>query len=151
MKFFKWVFYTFLFLMGSLLVLAFILGESESRMNSENQSEDKIEDVSPPVNQSNQIQYSSPTQVGYFKADNNNRVFTYNIDRRMPESDIKTHADRRMHTSGRITYVFYYYRNAPNPTTASSLDRALQITENSDFRYSFMKMGNGQSNFSSHR
>lgn len=95
-------------------------------------------------------QFSTPEQVGYFKADNNNRVFTYRIDRRMQESAIRSHADSRMHTTGRITYVFYYFNDVPNPTTASNLDRALQITESSDFKYSFMKMGNGQATFTAH-
>lgn len=89
-------------------------------------------------------------QIGYFKADNNHRVFTYNVERGVSASDIESHANGRSHTDGRTTYVFYYFGDAPNPTSATSLDRALQITENSDFKYSYMKMGNGQSNFTSH-
>jgi hypothetical protein len=139
MKYFKWVLYAILIYAGLLLVFSYIPDETES------------DGSSVTATQGSDFEYRSPEQVGYFKADNNNRVFTFNIDSRMPEAEIRSHADSRMHTSGRITYVFYYYGDASNPTTASSLDRALQITENTNFRYSFMKMGNGQSNFSSHR
>ena len=133
-------FWRVIYIVTALLVTLMVIGILSS--NPESSGESSGSDLP---------QFSSPEQIGYFKADNNNRVFTFNIDRRMPEAEIRSHADRRMHTSGRITYAFYYYGDAPNPTTASSLDRALQITENSDFRYSYMKMGNGQSNFTSHR
>lgn len=101
--------------------------------------------------QSDTAQYSEPNQVGYFKAENNSRVFTFTVDRRMPASEVENHAKNQMHSANRLTYAFYYYNNAPDPTTVNSLDRALQITENSDFQYSFMKMGDGSETFTDHR
>jgi len=136
MKYFWRVIYILTAILGTLMVIGILSADPES---------------SGERSASDLPQFNSPEQIGYFKADNNNRVFTFNIDRRMPEADIRSHANSRMHTGGRITYVFYYYGDAPNPTTASNLDRALKITEDSDFRYSFMKMGNGQSSFSSHK
>ena len=85
------------------------------------------------------------TRVGYWKMDNN-RVFTYSIGSQVNEAEVKRHARNAMHTSGKITYVFYYKSdtpNIPNPTTANSFDRALMITERVDAVYSFSKFGNG--------
>jgi hypothetical protein len=83
--------------------------------------------------------------VGYWKKDRD-RVFTYRIQNNVSAEEVRAHARRQMHTQGRLTYVFYYRNSVPNPTSASNLNNALTITEESTPVYSFLKMKNGQIN-----
>jgi hypothetical protein len=76
-------------------------------------------------------------QIGYFKSDNNNRVFTFYINTwrdldidSIPEQlweAIKVHGNRLMHTSGVQTHSYYYTRkvNTPDITLAGSFVNAV--------------------------
>jgi hypothetical protein len=86
-------------------------------------------------------------RVGYFKGANKGRAFTYILPTNYTQDQIRQHAQKQMHTPGKMTTVFYYESdsNAIDPTQYNtSLYDVIKVLSVSDYKYRFDKTPSGK-------
>ena len=91
-------------------------------------------------------------QVGYFKDDLNNRIFTVLFPPEATRDDVQAHAERLMHTSGRLMAAYFYPVSVAAPgdevTLAPSAFEANEaIFGLNTHTYAFMRYLNGNIEF----
>ena len=135
-----------LYIIGGLIITFVILVQIDKSIPDEAVNENVISiDNNNAVTENVETNRPAPTpslsfnQVGYYKGSDNHRVFTFNVSGNFSRTSIINHGNRQANTSGRNTYVFYYNRNAPNPTMSRSLDQALSIAYSQDCIYIYHK------------
>ena len=96
------------------------------------------------------ISRSTCTQVGYFKDDARNRIFTLECPSQASAGQVEAHAKRLMRTPGQLTAGYYYPPGgAPDVTGASSVFQANGMLTGRSVRprYAFMRNLNGSIEF----
>ena len=93
-------------------------------------------------------------QVGYFKSDGRDRVFTARMSEEATETDALKFAEDAQHTTGQMTAVYIYEHDADVPsdriTQASNVqqvNRILELPDLSPWRYAYMRYRQGNIEF----
>ncbi len=87
------------------------------------------------------------TKVGYFKDANKGRAFTFVLPSEYTRDRVKGHAQKQMHSPGKMTTVFYYEANqkAVDPTQLkTSLYEVIKNLNLSDYKYRADKTPDGK-------
>ena len=94
-------------------------------------------------------------QVGYFKDEGKNRIFTIAYKSGTSEHEIRSHAESLMYTSGQMMAAYFYPEGSHIPadevTLAGSLVKANEVLYEtpgwSKWRYAYMRYFNGKPEF----
>jgi ribosomal protein L32 len=94
-------------------------------------------------------------QVGYFKGDNRDRIFSIEMRSDVPPHVALAHARQQPNTSGQMTAVYFYTRGSLIPADGLTLAKGVfsandvlyEIPGLSKWRFAYMKWRNGTEGF----
>tara|TARA_R100001443_G_scaffold117430_1_gene142560 strand:+ start:5273 stop:5746 length:474 start_codon:yes stop_codon:yes gene_type:complete len=126
---------------GVLVVISFFVGEPSSDSKSSKSSK--------TTTQVKEAAKDKIEQEAYFKAPNKYRIYTFSFESNVTEEQIRKHASRQSHTSGKLTSCYYFPVGASIPrdgiSSAVNLFKANEVINNfaDGIDYVYLKGQNG--------